>query len=57
MKLSAICVFVRDEEDSIQEWIAYHALVGFDTVIVYDNDPRTAPLPGPVRCAAGSMSR
>lgn len=37
MKTAAICVFVRNEERSIQEWIAYHSLIGFDSVIIYDN--------------------
>jgi glycosyltransferase involved in cell wall biosynthesis len=37
MKTGAICVFVRNEERGIQEWIAYHSLIGFDAIIVYDN--------------------
>ena len=34
---SAICLIVRDEVQDIQEWIAFHALAGFDTQIIFDN--------------------
>jgi glycosyltransferase involved in cell wall biosynthesis len=34
---SAICLIVRDEARDIQEWIAFHALAGFDTQIIFDN--------------------
>lgn len=34
---TAICLIVRDEAESIQEWIAFHALAGFDTQIIFDN--------------------
>ena len=36
MKLAA-CVIVRNEERAIAEWIAFHGVVGFDTLIVFDN--------------------
>jgi glycosyltransferase involved in cell wall biosynthesis len=34
---SAICLIVRNEAAHIQEWIAFHALAGFDTQIIFDN--------------------
>jgi glycosyltransferase involved in cell wall biosynthesis len=34
---SAVCLIVRDEARDIQEWIAFHALAGFDTQIIFDN--------------------
>ncbi len=34
---SAICLIVRNEARDIQEWIAFHALAGFDTQIIFDN--------------------
>ncbi len=34
---SAICLIVRDEARDIEEWIAFHALAGFDTQIIFDN--------------------
>jgi len=34
---SAICLIVRDEARDIAEWIAFHALLGFDTQIIFDN--------------------
>jgi glycosyltransferase involved in cell wall biosynthesis len=37
MKRAAICLCVLNEERSIREWIAYHSVLGFDSVIVYDN--------------------
>jgi glycosyltransferase involved in cell wall biosynthesis len=34
---SAVCLIVRNEARDIAEWIAFHALVGFDTQIIFDN--------------------
>jgi glycosyltransferase involved in cell wall biosynthesis len=34
---SAICLIVRNEASDIAEWIALHALIGFDTQIIFDN--------------------
>ena len=34
---SAICLIVRNEVRDIAEWIAFHALVGFDTQIIFDH--------------------
>ena len=34
---TAICMVVRDEARDIQEWIAFHALAGFDSQIIFDN--------------------
>jgi glycosyltransferase involved in cell wall biosynthesis len=34
---TAICLYVRDEERDIAEWIAFHHVVGFETVILFDN--------------------
>jgi len=34
---SAICMIVRNEARDIQEWIAFHALAGFDAQIIFDN--------------------
>ncbi len=34
---SAICLIVRNEARDIAEWIAFHALVGFDSQIIFDN--------------------
>ncbi len=35
---SAICLIVRNEARDIAEWIAFHALLGFDALIIFDND-------------------
>ena len=43
MKYCAICCIAKDEDMYIEEWIEYHLLLGFDTVIVYDNHS-TIPL-------------
>jgi hypothetical protein len=32
-----VCLYVRDEERHIAEWLAYQDAVGFDTCFVYDN--------------------
>ncbi len=34
---SAICLIVRNEARDIAEWIAFHAVAGFDTQIIFDN--------------------
>jgi hypothetical protein len=34
---AAVCLFVRDEERDIAEWLAFQFAVGFDAVILYDN--------------------
>jgi hypothetical protein len=34
---TAICVVVRNEEANILEWIAFHHLVGFDTIFAFDD--------------------
>jgi glycosyltransferase involved in cell wall biosynthesis len=34
---TAICVIVRNEERGLLEWIAYHRVIGFDQILVYDN--------------------
>jgi glycosyltransferase involved in cell wall biosynthesis len=34
---SAICLIVRNEARDIAEWIAFHAVIGFDTQIIFDN--------------------
>jgi glycosyltransferase involved in cell wall biosynthesis len=34
---AAACLFVRDEERDIAEWLAFQIAVGFDCCIVYDN--------------------
>ena len=34
---TAVCLIVRNEAPDIAEWIAFHALVGFDTQIIFDN--------------------
>jgi len=49
---SAICLIVRNEARDIAEWIAFHALLGFDTQIIFDNasDDGTARI---IRAAAG----
>jgi len=34
---SAICLIVRNERRDIAEWIAFHALAGFDTQIIFNH--------------------
>lgn len=33
-----LCAIARDERPYLLEWVAYHRLLGFDRIIVYDND-------------------
>jgi glycosyltransferase involved in cell wall biosynthesis len=48
---SAICLIVRNEARDIQEWIAFHALAGFDTQIIFDNQSTDAT-PALIQAAA-----
>ncbi len=32
-----LCLYVLNAENDIQEWIAYHAAIGVETVMIYDN--------------------
>ena len=34
---SAACLYVRDAEREIAEWIAYHRVIGIDAFLIYDN--------------------
>ncbi len=34
---SAICLIVRNEVRDIAEWIAFHAMIGFDSQIIFDH--------------------
>jgi hypothetical protein len=36
---AAVCTMVKDELD-LREWVAYHLAVGFDHLLVYDNESR-----------------
>lgn len=34
---SIICLFVKNEDENIREWICHHHLVGFDKIVIFDN--------------------
>ena len=34
----AIVAIAKNEEDYIKEWVAFHKVMGFDKIILYDND-------------------
>lgn len=34
---TAACVIVKNEQNDISEWIAYHLAIGFDTILLFDN--------------------
>src|SRR5262245_50958284 len=34
---TAVCAIVRNEQNDISEWIAYHLVLKFDTILVFDN--------------------
>ena len=33
-----ICTIAKNEEDYLQEWIEYHLKIGFDFIVLYDNN-------------------
>ena len=34
---TAACIVVKNEQDDIGEWIAYHLAIGFDSILLFDN--------------------
>lgn len=34
---TALCEIMRDEVHYVVEWIVYHRVIGFDRIIIYDN--------------------
>ena len=37
MQYAALCCIAKDEDLFLHEWVAYHALLGFERIIIYDN--------------------
>jgi hypothetical protein len=37
----SLCCIVKDEDEAIEEWVAFHLSVGVDFIIVVDNGPST----------------
>lgn len=35
---TAVCLIVKNEVENIAEWVAHNAILGFDEIIVYDNE-------------------
>lgn len=38
MKYSALCIMCKDDEKALKENIQYHTFLGFDHIIIYDNN-------------------
>jgi hypothetical protein len=36
----ALCAIAKDETPYLREWVAYHYLIGFEKIFLYDNDSR-----------------
>lgn len=37
MQYAALCCIAKDEDLFLHEWVAYHALLGFERIVIYDN--------------------
>ena len=37
MQYAALCCIAKDEDLFLHEWVAYHALLGFERIFIYDN--------------------
>lgn len=37
MRRIAVCLYVRNAENDIEEWIAYHSVTGANAFVIYDN--------------------
>lgn len=35
-----LCAIAKDEDTILREWVAYHLLIGFEKIIIYDNESR-----------------
>lgn len=40
MYYASICAIVKDEDKDIREWLNYHFAIGFEHVLIYDNNSR-----------------
>src|SRR4051812_7704217 len=40
MKYLALCLFCKDENAYLAEWLDYHLALGVDHVLIYDNNSR-----------------
>lgn len=40
MHYASICAIIKDEDRDIREWLAYHLAIGFEHVLIYDNNSR-----------------
>jgi hypothetical protein len=40
--LDTVCLaaILKEEDSFVEEWVAYHRLLGVDHFYLYDNDPR-----------------
>ncbi len=36
-----LCAIARDEDTILREWVAWHLLIGFEKIIIYDNGSKT----------------
>lgn len=41
MHYASICAIIKDEDKDVREWLNYHFLIGFEHVLVFDNNSRT----------------
>jgi hypothetical protein len=40
---TAICLFHKNQNEILLEWVQYHLFIGFDHVIIYDNESDVSP--------------
>lgn len=40
MHYASLCAIVKDEDRDLREWLAYHLAIGFEHVLLYDNNSR-----------------
>ncbi len=36
-----LCAIAKDEDTILREWVAWHLLIGFEKILIYDNDSTT----------------
>ena len=37
-----VCAIAKDEDPFLKEWVVYHLILGFDHIIIYDNNSKNS---------------
>ena len=40
MYYASICAIAKDEDKNLREWVLYHFAIGFEHIVIYDNNSK-----------------